>query len=205
MSQQFSLTIPAAAGGRPGLKNLNVGGLWIVCLVASGPLRVAVDSVDHGRLQTGGSRGAFATRFRRVTLYNDSAAIITTTVDVGDEELKPNTPQGDSSTIPVELQMTEATPTQFLKTSTAAAAPVALTAVETLFRKATVMAKKSLDGTVNVGDVRIGASATASQQPYLMAPGDEIVLQPAFGQNWNFQDWYLDVDTNADGVVVIFS
>lgn len=94
---------------------------------------------------------------------------------------------------------------QFVQTNTAAGVPVALTANPTHFRKATVLGKKALDGTVNVGNVNIGPSATASQQPYVIAPGDEVELAAPLGAKWNFADWFLDTLNDGDGVVVIYS
>lgn len=95
-------------------------------------------------------------------------------------------------------------PQQFLKTNLAASAPVALAASQTYFRYALLLGCKALDGTNNVGIVQIGASATASQQPIIINPGDTYVLPAPHGAKFDFQNWYLDTLNDADGVVAIY-
>jgi len=142
--------------------------------------------------------------FRVIAFKNPTATDITATVYAGNLDTRDERKVYTGSVAAIIIP-TAAVPTQFLKTSTAAAAPVALKAVSTSFSKATLLAKNSLAGADNTGNVNIGPSPTANQQPFLLAPGDELVLAPAIGLKWDFADWYLKVATNGDGVVVIYS
>lgn len=201
-----SITIPAKVGNRKGVLPVVVSGRVFSCITSTAEFFVQPDDGQRRSARKGSTWGnPGATRFNRLLFLNDTAADIDVTFFAGDQENHPNTPLDGDTTVPAELVMTAAIPTQFLKAIAAAAPPTALAAAQTFFRKATVLAKKSLSGTLNVGNVRIGASAAAGEQPYELAPGDEVVLQPAVGQKWNFQNWYLDVDTDDDGVVVIYS
>jgi hypothetical protein len=96
-------------------------------------------------------------------------------------------------------------PLQFAATTTIAAGPTPITAAQTYFRKATILAKKAVAGTANSGNIQLGPSATASEQPYTLAPDDEITLEPPLGAKWDFTDWYITVANDNDGVVVIYS
>ena len=137
--------------------------------------------------------------FKNDSLFDVTAIIYAGTVFTRDER------KVLGGSVGATILATSIAPLQFAKTSTAAAVPVALTAVPKAFQKATVLGKKSLDGTDNAGDVRIGASATANQQPYQLGPGDEVILEAPFGRSWDLAQWFLDVDTDGDGVVVIYS
>lgn len=97
-----------------------------------------------------------------------------------------------------------ATPLELLKTTTVAASPVAIASTQTFFRFALLMGCKALDGTLNTGVVKVGASATASQQPITINPGDTYVLQAPVGAKFDFQSWYLAVASDNDGVVAIY-
>jgi len=205
MSQQ-SITIPAKVGNRRGVCPVVVSGRVFACINATAEFTVQPEGGEKRDARKGSTWGnPGAARFDRLTFFNNTASDIDVTFFAGFEDNRPNTPLDGETVVPVELSMTAAIPAQFLKPNAAASPPVALTAAQTFFRKATLLAKKSLDGTVNVGNVRIGASANANEQPFELAPGDEVTLQPAVGQKWNFQNWYLDVDNDNDGVVVIYS
>lgn len=142
--------------------------------------------------------------FSKVRFQNRTGSVVNATIYAGTLVTRDER-KVFSGTVDATLVPADATPEQFLKTSTAAAAPVALSGVPISFRRATVLAKKALDGTDNAGNVRIGPSGAPNEQPFLMAPGDEVTLQPAVGQQWDFADWFLDVDNDNDGVVVIYS
>lgn len=73
------------------------------------------------------------------------------------------------------------------------------------FRKATILGKKSLDGTSNVGAVHIGASGAEDEQPYTVNAGDEIILEAPVGAKWDLRDWSGVADENSDGLVIIYS
>ena len=93
----------------------------------------------------------------------------------------------------------------FLKTSTAAAAPVALKSTITNYNTATLIACKGLNGPTaspNTGTVKIGSSGNANEQPVEMAPGDQVVFKAPSGGLWDLQGIFLKVATDGDGVVV---
>jgi len=137
--------------------------------------------------------------FKNNTLFDVTAIIYAGTVMTRDER------KVLGGSVGATILATNSAPQQFAKTSTAAAAPVALMATPKSFQKATVLGKNSLDGTDNSGHVRIGASASPNQQPYELARGDEVILEAPLGRAWDLAQWFLDVDTDADGVVVIYS
>ncbi len=97
------------------------------------------------------------------------------------------------------------TPSQFVVTTTVVAGPTQIATDRTYFRRATILGMKALAGTNNAGNANLGPSATASQQPYLIAPGDVVILEAPTGAKWNFQDWYFTVTSDNDGLVVIYS
>lgn len=142
-------------------------------------------------------------RFSQVYFKNTTATDITVRVYAGDLIARDQR-KVFSGTVDASIVATAGTPLQFLKTSTAAAAPVALSATALTFRTATVLAQKALDGTLNTGNVKLGFSAAADEQPIELAPGDQQVFEVPVGQEWDFQSLYLKVATNGDGVVVLY-
>ncbi len=100
---------------------------------------------------------------------------------------------------------------QFLKTTTTAASPVSLTAITTNFHQATIIARKSLDGSagggVNAGSVYLGYSSAAGEQPLELTPGDQVLWKgPGNGKGMDdLKNIFLTVANNGDGVVVIYT
>ncbi len=157
------------------------------------------------------------TAFGKLTFRNRTGAPVTTTVWIGEERFSSqnvsvSVPSGVSVTnIPsVSVQNTlancvDSNPSQFLKTSTAAAAAVALAAAGTKFRWALLLGCKSENGTANVGSVFVGASGDAGKQPIEIFPGSAYVLPLPQGAKWDFGSWFLKVANDGDGLVVIFT
>lgn len=73
---------------------------------------------------------------------------------------------------------------------------------ETWMRKAIVSARNSLDGTVNVGPIKIGASGSNSEQPITINPGNSYDISPPVGGKVNLQNWYFVTENDDDGVVI---
>ncbi len=94
-------------------------------------------------------------------------------------------------------------PLQFIKTANIGAA-VKLTAAATYFRWCLLIAQKDMDGDANAGNVNIGFAGGASQQPIVLAPGDQYVLPLPTGAKVDFQNVWLKVANNGDGVVAIY-
>lgn len=94
---------------------------------------------------------------------------------------------------------------QFLKTTTVADGPTQLSAVPLNYHNASIIAQKGLDGTANAGTVKLGYSASASEQPLELEPGDERTFRaPAHGRG-DLSQLYLTVANDDDGVVVVYT
>lgn len=202
-----SIVLPAQSGSVPGIYVETVGGNYFKCISSTGSFKVAPDDRSKLSMSTGRGFGSDSNKFRRLVFYNESASTITVEFYVGSE---PYTADATATVVSGSAIANDiaacivATPAQFLKTSTAAASPVALTSSTTYFRKAIVRGINALTGTANTGTVYIGPSSSANQQSVEIPPGGEYVIEPPNGAKDNFANWYLDVDTNADGVVVIY-
>lgn len=72
-------------------------------------------------------------------------------------------------------------------------------------RSALVFGQKAVR-TANTGTVYLGTESTNDSQPLAIATGAERELVPdQLDQRRNLGDFYLDVATNADGVVILYS
>jgi len=99
-------------------------------------------------------------------------------------------------------QSERATYTQIIKTVAATTTPERITSTQgTEFRQAVIMGKKAAR-TDNTSTCYIGLAATDSSQPYAVTAGGEIVITPPLGVKFDLYDFYVDVETNDDGVVV---
>lgn len=94
----------------------------------------------------------------------------------------------------------------FAAGTTAAATGTVVCYADMYVRQATVLGQKA-EQTDNTGDVRLGTSSTDAKQPYVIAAGREVYLN--FGMpaesRINLGSYYVDVATNGDGVVVLYS
>lgn len=88
---------------------------------------------------------------------------------------------------------------QLIKTVAAAGTPEAISATSLYVKTATVIGRKAAR-TDNTGIVHIGPSAADDSQPYDVQPGQIGAVLT----NTDLSGWYIDVDTNGDGVVVIY-
>lgn len=91
-----------------------------------------------------------------------------------------------------------------IKTVAASGTPEAVTASPTLFREATFYGRKAAQ-TDNATRVWIGFVVTDGAQPIALDPGGEVVISAPQGQMYNLADFYVDVVTGTDGVVVVYS
>jgi hypothetical protein len=185
-----------------------VKGKVFAVISATGSFDIELD--NDGKQSMVSGRKISGEAFKRVRFYNTSGASNTITYYAGNDDIELSTPiSADGSAATATIVPEAVSSSQFLKTSSAPGTPVALTAAATYFQHATIIARKSLDGAsgagANAGNVVIGASATANQQPLLLAPGDEVTVQAPVGKKRNFSNWYLDVANSGDGVVVIYS
>lgn len=70
-------------------------------------------------------------------------------------------------------------------------------------RRATFLGKKAAT-TPNATAVRLGPSSGNDTQGFDLAVSGESELQAMAGSRHNLRDWYLDVGTAGDGVVILF-
>lgn len=92
------------------------------------------------------------------------------------------------------------------KTNSDTAVPVRLTTVrgQSFFKSATFYGRRDAR-TDNTGTVYLGTSSTNSTQAISIAAGDYVVINAPTGSYFDLYDFYMDVATANDGVVVIYS
>lgn len=95
-------------------------------------------------------------------------------------------------------------PTQITKTVAATDTPEALAVDGTFFQTATLIGKKAARIN-NTGTVYLGIGATNDSQPLEILPGEVVEITAPPGTKFDLNDWYLDVETASDGVVIIYS
>lgn len=94
---------------------------------------------------------------------------------------------------------------QLLKTNSSTTLPVALGIDGTYFRTATLIGNNDNARTANTGNVWIGATTNNNAQPFLISSGQTITIEAPVGEWYDLNDWYLDVATANDGVVIILT
>lgn len=90
-----------------------------------------------------------------------------------------------------------------VKTVAATGTPEAVSATAIWVKKATFLGKKAFR-TDNTSTCFLGTSSTNDEQPFQLPAGGEVAISAAEGCEFNLADWYIDVGTNADGVVCIY-
>ena len=106
----------------------------------------------------------------------------------------------------VTIKEKVAIPQQIVKTVAASGTPEAITATSpTYFRHAMFTGHNDEARTANTGNVWLGVTSGNSTQPIRIVPNQTITLEAPLGLMFDLSSWYLDVATNGDGVVVIYS
>jgi hypothetical protein len=207
MNNEISVSIPAN-----GVSVVVVGEASVFfCIATNGTFKVRPDNRDRVTVSQAGKKfgNPGAHPFNKLTFYNSTAAVVTATVWVGEEEYS-----DQNTTVTNSVSTTfgndianciDAVPSQFLKISNAAAAPVALAAAGTKFRWALLLGCKAQDSTANAGSVFVGALGGAGQQPIEVFAGTAYVLPVPQGAKWDFGNWFLKVANDGDGLVVIYT
>lgn len=93
---------------------------------------------------------------------------------------------------------------QLVKTNSDTATPARIAAQGTYAASVTIIGNKDWR-TANTGTVYIGPTSTNNVQPIAITPGSTVTLSFSQGQFIDLYDWYVDVTTANDGVVVIYS
>jgi len=93
---------------------------------------------------------------------------------------------------------------QIIVIAAASGTPVSLTTGTNIWcTRATIIGNKAAR-TANTGTVFIGPLAADDTQPYKILTGEIHVFIAPPGTSINLKDWYLDVTTNDDGLVIIY-
>lgn len=92
---------------------------------------------------------------------------------------------------------------QLIITASASGTPVQFTNATTLVTRVTIIGKKAAR-TANTGTVYIGPSSANDSQVYEIATGEVVTLNARNGYMINLTDWYLDVATNNDGIIILY-
>lgn len=111
---------------------------------------------------------------------------------------------GPGSPVPVIQNEADTVPQHIVKTVAATGTPEPLAANGTFFKTALIIARKAAR-VVNTGKVWLGVTAPDGSQPIGMASDSERTINAPEGQRYDLNDFYLDVETAGDGVVVIYS
>lgn len=93
---------------------------------------------------------------------------------------------------------------QLITTNTSASVPVVLGPAGTYASKITIIGNKTAR-TANTGTVYIGPTSTNDAQPIAITSGQTVTITPAPGEWLDLNEWYLDVTTVNDGVVIILT
>jgi hypothetical protein len=94
-------------------------------------------------------------------------------------------------------------PGQLIKTVSATATPEAISATDLWVTKAIVIGKKAAR-TANTGNVHVGPTSANDTQGRTIATGAELTFEGRAGEVFNLASLYVDVETNGDGVLVIY-
>ncbi len=89
-------------------------------------------------------------------------------------------------------------------TNTSTSVPVALSSTNLWVTEVTILAKRNAR-TDNTGDIYLGEIDTNDEQPFKMTPGAEASFQIPSAEAINLKNWYLDVTTVNDGVVILYT
>lgn len=116
-------------------------------------------------------------------------------------------PEFNNTTTGFMITVASATEFYFFTAGTTSAATGTVLCYADMFvRQATVLGQKAAQ-TDNAGDVRIGTPSADGAQSYRIPPGGEVYLNGGMPDESrvNLGSYYVDVVTNADGVVVLYS
>jgi len=208
----YTVAIPAN-----GVATFQGSGKYFLLTALTGAIRVLTnhnEEYDFSESNSGFGND-LSQPFGKLTFYDSSGVANSITFYVSDSPIKTSDVNVTSS-VSVTANMSsplstsaEIVPGQFLKTNTIGAGPVRLANAGTYATRVTVIARKTLNptddgGTANAGNVMLGVSATAHQQPIELAPGDVWEFSVDSGRKLDMGKIYLAVLNDNDGVVVLY-
>jgi hypothetical protein len=206
----YTIIIPAA-GNAAGVATVHASGKYFLVTATTGAFSVITSNSDEFDFsETGSGFGNdSAPRFGKLTFYNAGGVAVTITFYVSDSPIK--TPDVSvNSTVNVTASLTNTLPGdalevegQFQKNTGGLGAAVAFAAAGNYFRRAIIIAERSLNGSnVNIGTVYIGNSA--ANQPIKLSPGDLFTIEADTGGKRDFGSWYVSADNGGDGISVLY-
>lgn len=92
---------------------------------------------------------------------------------------------------------------QLIITASSSGTPVQFTNAPTKVTKVTIIGKKAAR-TANTGTVYVGPSSANDSQVYEIATGTIHTLSARSGTVIDLSSWWLDVDTNGDGIIILY-
>lgn len=94
---------------------------------------------------------------------------------------------------------------QLNTTNSSTTVPTRLSSVRGAYATSITIIGNKASRTANTGTVYIGPTSTDNDQPIAIASGSLVTLTFTPDQYIDLYDWYLDVATANDGVVIIYS
>jgi len=205
----ITLTVPAA-GNTAGVASFHQPGKYFLITAMTGPVRVLTNNgEEYDFSETGSGFGNDVSNvFGALTFYNDAGAPVVITFYVSLHPIK--TPDVNvTSTVSVTTVLSNTLAScavenegQLQAASGAGGAAARFAAVGTYFRRAIIIAQKTLDRGANTGIVYIGNSA--AHQSILLNPGDQYSIEADTGGKRDFGSWYVSADNAGDGVSVLY-
>lgn len=201
----YTITIPAG-----GVEKAHTPGKFFLVTSLGGAFRVVTNLQNEFSFdKTGSGFGdEQAPRFAGLTFYNDGGADIDITFYVSDTPIKvPDVNVSSAITVNTSLQNTLANCAveaegQFQAASGVGGLGARFAPAGTYFRRAIIIAQKSLDRVANAGNVYIGNAQ--AHQPIKLAPGDVWTIEADTGGKRDFGSWWVSADNAGDGVSVIY-
>lgn len=95
-------------------------------------------------------------------------------------------------------------PRQIITTNTSATVPVVLAPAGTYASKITIIAGRSAR-VANTGTVYIGPTSANDTQSVAVTAGQTVTITAPAGEWIDLNEWYLDVATVNDGVIIILT
>ena len=98
-----------------------------------------------------------------------------------------------------------AIPQQIIKTVADSGTPEAITSTSPTYFVYAIFIGRKAARTANTGNIWLGITSGDNTQPIRLVPGQEKTIEAPPSKQFNLSDWYVDVETNGDGVIVIYS
>lgn len=206
----ITITIPAATATGNGITNYSARGRYFLTKATTGEFLVQTDfGQTFDFLNPGeGFGNDNSPTFKKLFFSNAGGTAITVTFYASMTPIR--TPDASiTSTINVSASITNTlalcaleSEGQMQITVATAGTAVAFAAAGTYFRRAIIIAQKSLSRTSNTGNVYIGIGS--ANQPIALAPGNQYEIEADTGAKRDFGSWFVNADDDGDGISVLY-